>query len=120
MAVNTGRNAAGPVVADERLRAIACCCLLIIAALMVVGVVSHGVLRHIVQTAPLWAGIVLGFRRSQFAKWAALPSFFFWLTCMVLIWLFLLGWAHVVSGHFTPIEIAMTLVVETASATGMF
>jgi hypothetical protein len=37
---------------------------------------------------------------------------------MVLIWLFLLGWAHVISGHFSPVEIAMTLIVGVASAIG--
>ena len=49
------------------------CCLAMIAALMVVGAVSHGVLRHIVQTSPLWITIVLGIRRSASTKWAALP-----------------------------------------------
>ena len=37
---------------------------------------------------------------------------------MVLIWLFLLGIAHVISGHFSSIEIAMTIVVGLASAVG--
>jgi hypothetical protein len=37
---------------------------------------------------------------------------------MGLIWLFLLGWAHVVSGTFSPIEVAMTLVVGLSSILG--
>jgi hypothetical protein len=49
---------------------------------------------------------------------AALPCFLFWLTIMVFIWLFLLGWARIVSGHFFPTEIAMTLVVGLASLVG--
>jgi hypothetical protein len=36
----------------------------------------------------------------------------------VLIWLFLLGWAHVISGTFSPVEIAMTLIVGAASGLG--
>jgi hypothetical protein len=38
---------------------------------------------------------------------------------MSLIWLFLLGWANVISGHFTPIEVAMTLIVGAASLAGL-
>jgi hypothetical protein len=100
-------------------RWVAFCCLAIVLALYVVGAVSHGVLRHIVQTLPLWVPIVLGFRASEFSKWSALPCLIFWLAIMLLIWLFLLGWAHIVSGHFSPAEIAMTLIVGTASVSGL-
>jgi hypothetical protein len=98
---------------------IAWCCLAIIAALLVVGSVSHGVVRHIVQTAPLWAGVVLGFRRDELSKWVALPSFLFWLTIMIFIWLFLLGWARIVQGTFSATEIAMTVIVGAASIVGL-
>jgi len=72
-----------------------------------------------VQTCPLWISIVLGFRQSSFAKWAALPCFVFWLLIMTAIWLYLLGWAHLLSGTFSPIEIAMTVVVGAASVAGI-
>jgi hypothetical protein len=100
-------------------RIILLCCLLCIAALLVVGTVSHGVLRHIVQTSPFSIAIVLASRRSTFTKWTALPCFLFWLGVMIIIWLFLLDWAHVVSGTFSSTEIAMTLVVGLASAVGI-
>src|SRR5215467_1103709 len=102
-------------------KAIAYCSLAILVALYVVGAVSvpPGSLRHEVQTLPLWFPIVLGFRNSELAKWAALPCFLFWLTIMIFIWLFLLGWARIVSGHFIPTEIAMTLVVGFASLAGL-
>jgi hypothetical protein len=93
-------------------------CLAILIALYIVGAVSHGSLRHEVQTLPLWFPIVLGFRRHKLAKWIALPCLVFWFGIMVLIWLFLLGWAHIVSGHFSPIEIAMTIVVGAAAVAG--
>jgi hypothetical protein len=102
-----------------RSRSLAFCALLLIGALYVVGIVSHGVVRHIVQTAPVWLAAVLALRRSAWSKWTALPCFLFWLFLMALIWLFLLGWAHVVSGSFTTIEIAMTLVVGFCSVVGM-
>lgn len=98
------------------------CCVAIIAALvLVVGVVSHGVLRHIVQTSPLWIAIVLSARRSALAKWAALPCFVWWLLLMAAIWLYLLGWAQIlfIGGTFSPVEIAMTLVVGLASLVGL-
>ena len=37
------------------------------------------------------------------------PSF------LIFIWLYLLGWASIVRGHFSAIEIAMTIVVGLAS-----
>ncbi len=95
------------------------CCVAVIAALLVVGAVSHGVLRHVVQTSPLWVAIVLGARRSPWSKWAALPCFVFWLVLMTAIWLFLLGWARIVTGTFSPTEIAMTVIVGLASLVGI-
>jgi hypothetical protein len=87
--------------------------------LYVVGIVSGTELRHAVQTAPIWIGVVLGFRASPLARWIALPFFLFWLVIVVLIWLFLLGIARVVSGTFTPPEVAMTVVMGCASLGGI-
>ena len=74
-------------------------------ALYVVGIVSNGIVRHVVQTLPLWFPILLGLRQREIAKWASLSCFIIWLVLMSLIWLFLLGVANVISGHFTPIEV---------------
>jgi hypothetical protein len=95
------------------------CCASVIAALLVVGAVSHGVIRHIVQTSPLWIVIVLSIRRSGWSKWVALPCFLSWLLLMTAIWLFLLGWARIVSGTFSSTEIAMTVIVGLASMVGI-
>jgi hypothetical protein len=100
-------------------RTIGICCAALICALYVVGLVSGTELRHAVQTAPVWIGVVLGFRGSSLARWMALPFFLFWLLIVVLIWLFLLGVAHVVSGTFTPPEVAMTVVMGAASLGGI-
>jgi hypothetical protein len=101
------------------LKTIGTCCLAILVALYIVGAVSHGSLRHEVQTLPLWFPIVLGFNGKELARWCALPCLVFWLATMILIWLFLLGWAHVISGQFSPVEIAMTLIIGCASAGGL-
>ena len=100
-------------------RALAFCALLLIVSLNVVGLVSHEVLRHFVQTVPVWGAVVLGMRRSVWSKWAALPCFIVWLLLMSLIWLFLLGWARIISGTFSPIEIAMTLTVGASAVIGI-
>lgn len=98
----------------------AICCLAILAALVLgVGVGSHLVLRHVVQTVPLWIGVILGFRRSQLTGWAALPLFIFWFGLMTVIWLCLLGIAQLVHGSFSTLEIAMTVIVGLASIVGV-
>jgi hypothetical protein len=38
---------------------------------------------------------------------------------MTLVWLFLLGWAKVLSGTFTPVEIAMATIVGLCSMVGI-
>lgn len=43
----------------------------------------------------------------------------FWLVIVVLIWLFLLGRARVVTGHFSTTEIAMTLIIGIACLIGL-
>jgi len=99
---------------------VACCSLAIIAALVLgVGVGSHLVLRHIVQTLPLWVAITFGLRRSRVAGWVGLPLFLSWLLLMALIWLYLLGVSNMMSGHFTGLEITMTVVVGLASGVGI-
>lgn len=99
--------------------AIALCCFAVILALVVgVGLASNLVLRHIVQTLPLWFGVVFGLRRANVAGWLALPSFLFWLVLMIVIWLYLLGITRIISGHFSAVEIAMTIIVGAASLLG--
>jgi hypothetical protein len=97
------------------------CALAILVALYIVGAVSitPGSLRHEVQTLPLWVPIVAGLQQKRLAKWAALPCFVFWLAVMIAIWLYLLGWARIVSGRFLPTEIVMTLVIGAASLVGI-
>ena len=100
--------------------AIAVCCAVMLAALIVgVGVPNHMVLRHIIQTLPLWPALILGFRRSGAAGWLGLPVFVFWLVLMSFIWLYLLGISNMVSGNFTPWEITMTIAVGIACVVGI-
>jgi hypothetical protein len=103
---------------ERHVRILIGCCFTMMAALLVVGFVSHGVTRHIVQTSPYWIAIVLGFRGSRWSKWAGLPCFALWLLLMINIWLTLLGLPHLMGGTFSPTEVAMTVVVGLAAAVG--
>jgi hypothetical protein len=89
----------------------------VMAALLVVGVVSHTMLRHVVQVTPLVVAILL--RRWRPGTSAAAPLFAFWLLTMVVIWLFLLGVARFVQGRFTPTEIVLTIVIGAGSLLGL-
>ena len=100
-------------------KAIGACALVTLAALYCVGAVSNGVLRHVVQTLPLWFPIVMGLRQREAAKWASVPCFAIWVVLMTLIWLFLLGWANIISGHFTQIEVVLTWIIGAASLLGL-
>jgi hypothetical protein len=106
---------------EDHGRRIALCCLAIIVALVGgVGLATGLVIRHVVQTAPLWIGLVLGIRGSRAVGWFTAPIFAFWMVLMTLIWLYLAGWSTLISGHFSPFERAMTLAVGGACAIGLW
>jgi hypothetical protein len=62
---------------------------------------------------------MMGLRQREIAKWTAIPCSIVWLMLMTVIWLFLLGWTKIISGHFMPIEIIMTLIIGTACVAGL-
>jgi hypothetical protein len=87
-------------------------------SLLVVGVVSQTLLRHVVQITPLiLALVVLG--RWPAGVSAAVPLFVFWLLVMIGIWSFLLGIARIFTGTYTLPEIALTIVIAVASLAGL-
>src|SRR5437762_13970505 len=86
--------------------AIALCCFAIIVSLVAgVGFSAGLVLCYVVQTLPLWIGIVFGLRRAPLAGWMGFPPFFFWFIFMVVILLFVLGISTFICGHFPPFVI---------------
>ncbi len=88
-------------------------------ALLAVGVVSHTLLRHIIQIAPVIVALGLVAGRSAWGISAAAPILSFWLIIMGAIWLFLLGLARIVGGTFTPVEVTLTLAIGAASVLGL-
>lgn len=88
-------------------------------SLLLVGIVSGTVIRHVVQVVPaVMAGIAVLQRRS-WQSMAALPILAFWLAIMILIWLYLLGVVRFFSGHFTTAEIGLTVVMGIACVAGL-
>lgn len=98
---------------------LAYCAVAVILSLYAVGIESHGIIRHVVQTAPLWIGVWLAWRNSELTKWALLPCFVLWLVLMVNIWFLLLGLPHFLSGDFTPTEIVLTVIIGVACIIGV-
>lgn len=87
-------------------------------ALIVVGVVSGTILRHIVQIVPVVAAAIVVMKRPAAGAYAALPIFFFWTLIVVLIWLFLLGLSRIANGHYTTAEIISTIVMAASCVFG--
>jgi hypothetical protein len=95
------------------------CLLAVVVSLLLVGLVSGTPLRHVIQVAPGAILLLLLFTPLAWTSDAALAIFGFWLVIMTLIWLWLLGIARIVTGTFTPVEIALTIVIGGASAVGL-
>jgi hypothetical protein len=88
-------------------------------ALIVVGFVSHTIVRHLIQIAPFVVALALVMRGSGAGASAAAPLFAFWVLVMGAIWLFLLGVARIFSGTFTPVEVGLTIVIGVGSMLGL-
>ena len=88
-------------------------------ALLLVGLVSNTVLRHVIQVVPLVVVVALSARHSRFSSAAATSLFTFWIFAMGGIWLFLLGIAPVFTGRYSPVEVVLTVVVGLASIAGL-
>jgi hypothetical protein len=100
---------------------VSACLFALVVGLLLVGVVGGTPLRHLLQAAPALALVAVRSRprARAWTSFAALAVFAFWLAIMSLIWLYLLGLARIVTGHFTRVEIALTLVIGGASAAGI-
>lgn len=99
-------------------RLVAICLAGVAISLLLVGIVSGTVVRHIIQVIPVVVALAVVARETPWALNAARPIFLFWFVIMLLIWLFLLGIARIVTGKFTPAEIALTIVIGSCCVVG--
>ena len=100
-------------------RTIAACLGALALSLILVGVVSGTFVRHVIQIIPIVLVLLAIKRQSRWAAYAALPIFIFWIFIMVLIWLFLLDIARIVTGHFTVVEIILTILIGLSGIWGI-
>jgi hypothetical protein len=92
---------------------------LLIVSLLLVGVVSHTVLRHVIQAIPPAVAWILVVRGSQLGPAAAAPIVTFWLGVMISIWMFLLDVASIFTGTFTSTEIVLTIAIALSCGLGI-
>lgn len=88
-------------------------------SLLIVGIVSGTLIRHVIQILPIVFALISVKRKSTWGVYAALPIFIFWIFIMILIWLFLLGIARIVTGHFTVAEIILTILIGLSGIWGI-
>lgn len=100
-------------------RVVVGCLIGLALALLLVGLVSGTVLRHIVQIVPIMIVLAVVRRRPDWGAYAAIPIFLFWTFIVVLIWLFLLGLSRIANGHYTPIEVISTFLMMACSIVGV-
>ena len=100
-------------------RVIAGCLAGVVAGLVLVGFVSGTPLRHFIQVMPALVVLVAAVRRVTWASWAALPVFAFWFVIMLVIWLWLLGLARIITGNFTASEVALTILIGSCAVAGV-
>ena len=91
-----------------------------IFGLILVGLVSGSPLRHVVQVLPACIVLVALSQRASWGPYAAMTIFMFWFLIMALIWLYLIGLAHVVTGNFTKPETILTIFIGGWCLLGLF
>ncbi len=94
--------------------------LIVMFSLVVVGLVSGTLIRHLIQIVPLAVAFGLLWRStSRVVACAAVALFVFWFAIMLLIWLYLLGISDIASGRYTLVEILLTAVIALGCLAGI-
>jgi hypothetical protein len=95
------------------------CLVGVAVSLLIVGVVSGTFIRHVIQILPILVTVVWVAQRPTWGSYAAMPIFIFWVLIVVLICLYLLGISRIANGHYTIIEIVMTVFIALFSSAGV-
>jgi hypothetical protein len=91
----------------------------LIASLLLVGVVSSTLVRHVIQLAPAYVLLYGTFTHRPWVRAGAVPVFLFWLLIVIAIWCFLLGIARIVTGTYTTAERVLTGTIALSSLCGL-
>ncbi len=87
--------------------------------LLVVGIVSGTLIRHMVQIVPVLAAAGIVLRRPSIGASISIPVLVFWISMMVLIWLFLLGWSDIAYGTYSRAEVILTFAIASCATLGL-
>lgn len=98
---------------------LAVCLIGISVALVLIGVASDTIARHLVQIVPLIVLVVLVLVRRALAPYLVVGLCAFWAVIMVLIWLYLLDLSGVAAGTYSLGEILLTVVIAVFSVLGI-
>ena len=101
-------------------RGIVVCLVALGGCLLIVGLESRTFLRHVFQIAPIVIVLALAVRQHPWTAPAAVGVFVCWAFFMGLIWLYLAGVQTTFTGNFTPIEVALTLLIGSSCVAGIF
>jgi len=88
-------------------------------ALVSVGIASGTIRPHVIQMLPAAGALAVCTVTEAWGMVVSRAICSFWLVTMTAIWLFLLGFTGFLSGTFSTIEIALTVVIGIASAVGL-
>jgi hypothetical protein len=100
-------------------RVLSVCLIGVALSLLLVGVVSGTLLRHMVQIIPVLIALAVAVCGVPWARDAARSVFVLWFLLMLGIWVTLLGIAKVFSGRFTTVEIALTIGIGVFCVAGL-
>ena len=87
--------------------------------LLIVGIVSGTLRRHVFQITPIVVVLALAIRRHRWTAPSALGLFGCWPFFMGLIWLYLAGVQTFFTGNYTLVEIALTFLIGGGSIVGI-
>lgn len=91
----------------------------IIGFMLWMGFLGGAPLQLLVQTAPLWAIAVIGWRGAGYVRWAAAPMLGFWALLSALVWADRLGWARLMNISMSNQEAHLVLFAGVAGAIGL-
>jgi hypothetical protein len=104
---------------ERKRRIIAVCLAGVGGSLLLVGVVSATLVRHVIQVAPILGVLGAVVTQRRWAPYAAMPIFAIWLLLMVLIWLYLVGIQTFFTGTFSVAEVVLTVLIGLFAMLGI-
>ena len=87
-------------------RFVAGCWVGLAASLIMVGLLSDTVARHVIQMVLLILALGLALRRPATGAWIAIPIFAVWGAVVTAIWLHLLGLSDIAEGSYSVLKLS--------------